>query len=77
MAKVNQPGAKTTSRVVGRVAEREEVVIARQWRPGGPPFAAQAPPRRPGRLKGRIRIAVDFDAPLPPALTRVFRDGSR
>jgi hypothetical protein len=22
-------------------------------------------PRRPGRLKGRIRIAPDFDEPLP------------
>lgn len=33
--------------------------------------------RRPGRLKGRIRMAADFDAPLPAALLKAFRDGTR
>ena len=54
MAKVNRPGAKTTSRLVERVTRL---------------------PRRPGRLKGRIRIGADFDAPLPPALLRAFGGG--
>jgi prevent-host-death family protein len=71
MAKVNMREAKTTlSRLVDRVAEGEEVVIARN----GVPVAVLSPlkpvPRRPGRLKGQIRIAADFDAPLPPALLR-------
>ena len=78
MARVNMHEAKTTlSRLVDRVAEGEEVVIARN----GEPVALLSPlkpaSRRPGRLKGRIRIAADFDAPLPPALLRAFRGGSR
>ena len=27
-------------------------------------------PRKPGALKGRIRIGVDFDAPLPPNIAK-------
>ena len=73
MAKVNMHEAKTTlSQLVDRVTEGEEVVIARN----GEPVALLSPLkprlRRPGRLKGRIRIAADFDAPLPPALLRTF-----
>jgi prevent-host-death family protein len=78
MARVNMHEAKTTlSRLVDRVAEGEEVVIARN----GEPVALLSPlkpaARRPGRLKGRIRIAADFDAPLPPALLRAFGGRSR
>ena len=29
-------------------------------------------PRKPGRLKGRIQIADDFDAPLPESIARAF-----
>jgi len=73
MAKVNMHEAKTTlSRLVDRVAEGEEIVIARD----GEPVALLSPlkpvERRPGRLKGRIRISADFDAPLPPKLLRAF-----
>ena len=73
MAKVNMHEAKTTlSRLVDRVAEGEEIVIARD----GEPVALLSPLkpilRRPGRLKGRIRISADFDAPLPPELLRAF-----
>ena len=28
--------------------------------------------RKPGRAKGRIWIAEDFDAPLPPEIQRLF-----
>ena len=78
MARVNMHEAKTTlSRLVDRVAEGEEIVIARD----GEPVALLSPlkpaVRRPGRLKGRIRIAADFDAPLPPALLRAFGARSR
>ena len=63
--------AKTTlSRLVDRVAEGEEVVIARNGEPVALLSAPKRVPRRPGRLKGRIWIAADFDAPLPPALLR-------
>jgi hypothetical protein len=29
--------------------------------------------RRPGRLKGKVRIASDFDAPLPDDIAAAFR----
>jgi hypothetical protein len=31
-------------------------------------------PRQPGRLKGRIHIAPDFDEPLPEEILAAFRD---
>lgn len=34
-----------------------------------------AEPRKPGRLKGRIRIAPDFDEPLPDEILTAFRGG--
>jgi hypothetical protein len=30
-------------------------------------------PRRPGSLRGRVRIAPDFDVPLPPEIAASFR----
>jgi hypothetical protein len=32
--------------------------------------------RRPGRAKGKIRIAADFDAPLPPDVLARFGAGA-
>lgn len=67
--------AKThLSRLLQRVeSSGESIVITR----GGKPVARLVPvggePRRPGRLKGRIRIGKDFDAPLPSALLGAFR----
>jgi prevent-host-death family protein len=78
MAKVNMHEAKTTlSRLVDRVAEGEEVVIARNGEPVALLSPIKPPPRKPGRLKGRIRMAADFDAPLPAAVLRAFRAGPR
>ena len=73
MAKVNMHEAKTTlSRLVDRVAEGEEIVIARDGEPVALLSPLKPPVRQPGRLKGQIRISADFDAPLPPALLRAF-----
>ncbi len=63
---VNVHDAKTNlSRLLERVERGEEVVICR----AGKPVARLVPARRPGRVlggdKGRVRIAPDFDAPLP------------
>ena len=69
MAKVNVPDAKThLSRLLLRVEQGEEVVIARD----GKPVAKLVPldhghPPEPGALKGKIWMAEDFDAPLPDA----------
>lgn len=52
--------------LVRRAAEGEEIVLEESGQPLARivPFEA-APPRRPGRLKGKVRLAPDFDAPLP------------
>jgi prevent-host-death family protein len=76
MATVNIHEAKThLSRILKRVERGEEVVIAR----GGRPVARLVPiagrPREPGRLKGRIRVSEDFDAPLPAEVAEGFRSG--
>jgi prevent-host-death family protein len=76
MAKpVNIHPAKTHfSRLVERAAKGEEIVIARAGRPVARlvPLGSAARPRRPGLLKGRIRIRKDFDAPLPEDVLRLF-----
>jgi len=65
------------SRLVDEAARGEEIVIAK----AGVPMArltglrASRRRRRPGGAKGRIRIAADFDAPLPPALLAAFLGG--
>ena len=62
------------SQLLLRVFEGEEIVIARAGRPVARlvPLASAARPRRPGLLKGRIRIGKDFDAPLPEDVLRLF-----
>lgn len=76
MAKpINIHAAKTHfSRLVERAAKGEEIVIARAGRPVARlvPLGGAARPRRPGLLKGRIRIRKDFDAPLPEDILRLF-----
>lgn len=32
--------------------------------------------RKPGKGKGRVRVARDFDAPLPPAILQAFSGGA-
>jgi len=78
VAKVNMHEAKTTlSRLVDRVAEGEEIVIARNGQPVALLSPLKASGRRPGRLKGRIKMAADFDAPLPAGLLKAFRGRAR
>ncbi len=64
--------AKThLSRVLERVAAGEEIIIAKH----GTPVARLVPivpGRRPGRLKGRVTVGKDFDAPLPPEIGAPF-----
>jgi hypothetical protein len=36
---------------------------------------ATNPERKPGRWRGKIWIADDFDAPLPPEILSDFEDG--
>ena len=70
---VNVHEAKThLSRLLSRVSRGEEIVIARDGQPVAKLIAVSLRERKPGRLKGRIRIGKDFDAPLPKALARAF-----
>ncbi|HYS55226.1 MAG TPA: type II toxin-antitoxin system prevent-host-death family antitoxin [Thermoanaerobaculia bacterium] len=65
---INIYEAKTRlSQLVDRAANGEEIIIARAGRPVARLVAWRPRPaqRKPGRLRGRIRIGRNFDAPLP------------
>ena len=75
MKTVNIHAAKThLSRLVEQAAAGEEIVIAKAGKPVArlTPLPLPARPRKPGSLKGRIRIGEDFDAPLPEELAKAF-----
>ncbi|MDR2187354.1 MAG: type II toxin-antitoxin system Phd/YefM family antitoxin [Azonexus sp.] len=75
MRSVNIHEAKTRfSRLVEAVAGGEEIIIARAGVPAArlTPIARQKTVRRFGSLKGQIRIADDFDAPLPDEIIAAF-----
>jgi prevent-host-death family protein len=70
--------AKThLSRVLDRVAAGEEVIIAKSGKPVAKLVPLHEGKRRPGRLKGNLRIAPDFDAPLPDAVQQAFVGGGQ
>jgi antitoxin (DNA-binding transcriptional repressor) of toxin-antitoxin stability system len=75
MTTINIYEAKTQlSRLVEQAAAGNDVIIAR----GGKPIARLTrlqPPRREirfGMLKGKIKVASDFDAPLPAQVLAQF-----
>jgi len=61
------------SSLLERVCAGEEVIIARAGKPIARlvPYHAEPGPRTPGALKGRIRVAEDFDQ-LPPDIAEAF-----
>ncbi len=68
---VNIYEAKTRlSQLVDRAARGDDVIIARAGRPIARLVAFRPPAavRKPGRMRGRIRVARHFDAPLPDDL---------
>lgn len=78
MVIVNTHEAKTNlSRLLDEVQDGEDVVIAR----GNKPLARLVPyrcgkaVRKPGCLKGKIKVADDFDAPLPSDILDTFEAG--
>jgi prevent-host-death family protein len=74
MGVFNVHDAKThLSRLLERVARGEEVIIAKSGRPVAKLVPVAAEPRRPGRLKGRIRLGPDFDEALPEEVLAAFR----
>jgi len=68
---INIYEAKTRlSQLVEQAEKGDEVIIARAGRPVARLVAFRKPAvaRKPGRLKGRIRIGRTFDHPLPADL---------
>jgi prevent-host-death family protein len=75
MKSVNVHEAKThLSRLLDEVSQGEEITIAKAGKPIAKlvPATTSRPIRTPGFLRGKIRIAEDFDAPLPDAVQRSF-----
>jgi prevent-host-death family protein len=73
--KANVHEAKTHfSKLLARVAAGEEVIITKAGRPVARlvPLEPAHGPRLLGIDSGRLRIAEDFDAPLPPELLEPF-----
>src|SRR5205085_7021604 len=71
---VNMHEAKTTLSQLVELAERgEEIVIARAGRPVARIVAVRTGvKRRLGQWRGRVRMADDFDAPLPASELAVW-----
>ncbi len=59
--------AKTQlSALVDQVAAGAEIIIAKNGKPMAKLVPIRAAPKRtPGRLKGKIWMSKDFDAPMP------------
>ena len=79
MKKVNNHQAKTQfSRLVDLAAGGEEIIIAKAGQPAAQlvPYRAKSAARKPGAMRGKIRIKKDFDEPLPKELLASFQ-GSR
>ena len=80
MAKVvNLYDAKTQlSALVDEAAAGKEIIIAKAGRPRAKLVPLrESVRRRPGRAKGRIWMADDFDAPLPPTWLEAFTRDDR
>jgi prevent-host-death family protein len=65
------------SSLVEEAAAGAEIVIAKAGVPRARLVPLKVRARRPGGSKGRIRIAADFDAPLPPDILAGFTGRKR
>jgi prevent-host-death family protein len=75
MAIINIHEAKTHfSSLLKKVRAGKEMVIAKAGKPVAKlvPIKSVKVVRKPGLLKGKIKIASDFDAPLPARLRGAF-----
>lgn len=75
MHTVNIHQAKTNfSKLVDAVMHGEEIIIAKAGKPAAKlvPITVMKPKRKPGALKGKIKISRDFNAPLPDDILDQF-----
>lgn len=59
-------------RLIDRARQGEDVLITRHGRCVARLVSMARAPRRLGSLRGKIRVAEDFDAPLPDHLLSFF-----
>lgn len=73
---VNSYEAKTQlSKLIRRALAGERIVIARHGRPLVELKPYEQPgPRVPGLWRGKVRIADDFDAPIPELERAIYGD---
>ena len=79
MNQMNIHQAKTQfSRLIERVAAGEEIIIAKSGKPIARlvPYVPKRAVRRPGSMRGKIRIKKNFDAPLPKEILASFEGKS-
>lgn len=79
MEQINIHQAKTQlSKLVDLAAGGREIVIAKAGKPLARlvPYARPREARRPGLLKGKIRLKENFDAPLNDELLDAFEGKS-
>lgn len=72
---VNIHQAKThLSRLIERVRQGEEIMIARAGKPVARlvPVVARPSRRVPGSAQGLVEVSPDFDAPLPDEILEGF-----
>jgi len=75
MTTINIHDAKTHfSRPIEKVRAGKELTISRAGKPIAKliPIKGRKPARKAGVLKGKIKFAPDFNAPLPKKLLRDF-----
>ena len=74
-ALINVHAAKTNlSRLLEDAMNGEEVIIAKADKPMVRlvPVETFTEPRKPGSMKGKLKMKEDFDAPLPPEIAEAF-----
>lgn len=70
---INLYEAKThLSSLVEEAAAGAEIIIAKAGKARARLMPMRSSIRRPGRAKGKVWMAADFDAPLPEAMIRAF-----
>jgi prevent-host-death family protein len=75
MSAINIYEAKTQlSKLVDQAAAGKDVIIARGGKPVARLTSLESAPRkiRFGLLKGKVKVATDFDSPLPDELLAQF-----
>jgi prevent-host-death family protein len=62
------------SALIEKVCEGQEIIIGRSGKPVAilMAFSKAKKARTPGRLHGKIRIANDFESPLPSDIATAF-----